>query len=272
MIVLKFGGTSMGTAQSIRTVAEILMKKVQSDELFVVVSAVGGITDKLARAAQYAQKGDSSYELLVIEIEQIHLAITKELIPVKQQSGVIGAVKLLINELEDVLKGIYLLRENSLKSRDYVWGMGERLSSLIIYKYMAGLTADLDYLDPTKIITCTNSFGTGIVIMQLSKEKAQKIVLKLKKITICPGFIAGTLEGDFTTLGRGGSDYTAALFANFFRVSRLEIWSNVSGLMTADPRLVPNARVISHLSYEEALELSHFGASVIYPPTIQPAL
>jgi bifunctional aspartokinase / homoserine dehydrogenase 1 len=272
MIVLKFGGTSMGTAQSIRTVAEILMKKVQSDELFVVVSAVGGITDKLARAAQYAQKGDSSYELLVIEIEQIHLAITKELIPVKQQSGVIGAVKLLINELEDVLKGIYLLRENSLKSRDYVWGMGERLSSLIIYKYMAGLTVDLDYLDPTKIITCTNSFGTGIVIMQLSKEKAQKIVLKLKKITICPGFIAGTLEGDFTTLGRGGSDYTAALFANFFRVSRLEIWSNVSGLMTADPRLVPNARVISHLSYEEALELSHFGARVIYPPTIQPAL
>ena len=177
-----------------------------------------------------------------------------------------------INQLEEVLKGIFVLRENSSKSFDFVCGIGERLSSLIIYNYLNSLSQDVTLIDPTKIITCTNEFGTGKILIEKSKENARNYVSDLKKINICPGFIAGTLEGNFTTLGRGGSDYTAALFANFYRVSELQIWSDVSGLMTADPKLVARARAIPQLSYEDALELSHFGAKVIYPPTIQPAL
>ena len=237
-----------------------------------MVSAVGGMTNQLISATHFAQDRDTQYESLVKEIEEVHLTLVKDLIDVKLQSGVLGGVKLIVNELEEVLKAIFVLRENSSKSFDYVCGIGERLSALIIYNYLKGLNKEVNLVDPTQILTCTNEFGFGHVIMDISREKAIKQLADLKEINICPGFIARTVEGDFTTLGRGGSDYTAALFANFYKASVLEIWSDVSGLMTADPRLVSAARVIPHLSYEDALELSHFGAKVIYPPTIQPAL
>ncbi|MDA8889935.1 bifunctional aspartate kinase/homoserine dehydrogenase I, partial [Cyclobacteriaceae bacterium] len=126
------------------------------------------------------------------------------------------------------------------------------MSVLIIYNYLKGLKKEVNLVDPTQILTCTNEFGFGHVIMDISREKAIEQLADLKQINICPGFIARTVEGDFTTLGRGGSDYTAALFANFYKASVLEIWSDVSGLMTVDPRLVTAARVIPQLSYEDA--------------------
>jgi aspartokinase/homoserine dehydrogenase 1 len=272
MIVVKFGGSSVGTAESIKVVGDILIEKSGIHDCFVVVSAVGGVTNKLIEMAHNAEKGVSDYETLLKETEEIHLSLVKALIPVKLQSSVLGGIKLIINELEEVLRGIFVLKENSSKSFDFVCGIGERLSSLIIYKYLHGLSQDITLVDPTKIIICTNEFGTGEILIEKSKEKARSYVSNLKKINICPGFIAGTLDGNFTTLGRGGADYTAALFANFYKVSELQIWSDVSGLMTADPKLVAYARTIPQLSYEDALELSHFGAKVIYPPTIQPAL
>ncbi len=272
MIVLKFGGTSVGNAKSIKQVAKVLLEKSSSKDVFAVVSAAGGVTNQLISATHFAQKRDTQYESLVKEIEAFHLTLAKDLIDIKLQSGILGGIKLIINELEEILKAIFVLRENSLKSFDCVCGIGERLSALIVYNYLKGLNKEVNLVDPTQILTCTNEFNFGHVIMDISREKAIKQLVNLKQINICPGFIARTLEGDFTTLGRGGSDYTAALFANFYKAPVLEIWSDVSGLMTADPRLVTAARVIPHLSYEDALELSHFGAKVIYPPTIQPAL
>ena len=272
MIVVKFGGSSVGTAQSIKAVGDVLIEKTHTCNCLAVVSAVGGVTNKLVEAAHCAEKRAPHYKNLMEEIEEIHLSLVRALFPVRFQSSILGGIKFIINELEEVLKGIFELKENSSKSFDFVCGIGERLSSFIIYNYLNGLDQDVALVDPTKIITCTNEFGAGKILIEVSKEKAQSYVPNLKKINICPGFIAGTLDGNFTTLGRGGSDYTAALFANFYKVSELQIWSDVSGLMTADPRLVAHARTIPQLSYEDALELSHFGAKVIYPPTIQPAL
>ncbi|MFY0687056.1 MAG: bifunctional aspartate kinase/homoserine dehydrogenase I [Cyclobacteriaceae bacterium] len=272
MLVLKFGGTSVGSAESIRQVKEIVLDRSKHDQVIVVVSAVGGITNKLERAIELAVTGNEKYEEVVKEIERQHLLMTKELLPVKIQSGVLGAIKMILNELEDVLKGVFLLKEVTAKSRDFVWSFGERLSSLIIYNFINADTKDVYLIDPLQVITCDESFGEGKVDMRVSSYKAQELISSLGRISISPGFIASTEKGELITLGRGGSDFSAALFANFYKVDTLEIWTDVSGLMTADPRLVSDATVISHLSYEEALELSHFGAKVIYPPSIQPAL
>ncbi|MDH5610489.1 MAG: aspartate kinase, partial [Cyclobacteriaceae bacterium] len=272
MIVLKFGGSSVGSAANIRLVKDILAAKKGNKPLFVVVSAMGGITNKLERAATLASRGEESYEAIVQEIERIHLTEAKELLPVKAQGGVLSRIKMLVNELEDILKGVFLLQELTAKSKDYVLGFGERLSSLMIANYFEGELGQTALIDPTKYIVCEPRFGNGNVLLEKSQKRVQVLKKDLAPINICPGFIASTEKGELITLGRGGSDYSAALFANFLAAESLEIWTDVDGLMTADPRWVKSAHLIEHLAYEEALELSHFGAKVIYPPTIQPAL
>ena len=171
MIVVKFGGSSVGTAESIKVVGDVLIEKSGKHDCFVVVSAVGGVTNKLIEMAQCAEKGVSDYEIFLREIEEIHLALVKALISVKLQSSVLGGIKLIINELEEVLKGIFVLKENSSKSFDFVCGIGERLSSLIIFKYLNSLSQDVNLVDPTKIIICTNEFGTGKILIEKSREK-----------------------------------------------------------------------------------------------------
>ncbi len=272
MIVLKFGGTSVGNADAIREVASILTDKVRSDQVVAVVSAVGGVTNKLQKAASLAEKGDTGYEIIASDLEKMHISLAKELIPVKFQSPLMGKIKFMINELDDLLRGIYLLKEASAKSCDFVLSIGERLSSTIIHHFLHTQIGEVSLLDPMEFIICSSDYGKGVVLMKQSEKQASKFKKELTKLNICPGFIAATEAGNLITLGRGGSDYSAALLANFWKADLLEIWTDVSGLMTADPRLVKNSRVIPHLSYEEALELSHFGAKVLYPPSIQPAL
>ena len=272
MKVLKFGGTSVGTPDSLQKVADIVDSKRYDGQLIIVVSAVSGVTNKLEQVCQFAAKGDGSYEAILKDIERVHLDMIRQLLPAQQQGGLIGQIKWLQNELEDVSKGIYLLRELTPKSKDFVLSFGERISSLIIYTYFSNRFEKLTIQNPQEWILCDNTFGKGVVQMKTSRKMAKEAFDKLQEINIVPGFIAGSASGELITLGRGGSDYTAALFANFLDADILEIWTDVNGLMTADPRWVNSARTIEHLSYEEALELSHFGAKVIYPPTIQPAL
>lgn len=271
MRVLKFGGTSVGSAEPIEQVCSIISEKSAEDEhLIVVFSAVGGITNMLEKAAQQAASSLEKYERLTEEIERQHMLVIRELLPVKQQGAVIGKVKLLHNELEDVLKGVFLLREITPKSRDFILSFGERMAAEILQAYFAGKLDSVVMWDPTQLIVCDNNYGAGKVDHVLSQKNV--LSAQLKKVNLCPGFVASSQSGEIITLGRGGSDFTAALLANYLDADELEIWTDVDGLMTADPRWISSARVIEHLSYEEALELSHFGAKVIYPPSIQPAL
>lgn len=274
MIVIKFGGTSVGSLDAIRSVHGILesYQREEKEQLFVVCSAFSGVTNQLVEMLTYTEAGDAAYLPILSDLETRHVEAVRGLMSPLKQGEVLAEVKVLFNELEDLLAGISLLKEVTPKSSDLILSFGERLSSIIVFEYLNAHLKDVGLLDPRKVIYCHNGTRRGEVQMAVSLANAQKIKGSLKRLMVCPGFIAADEKGDIVTLGRGGSDYTAALFANFLDASRLEIWSDVDGLMTADPRLVPNAHVLHTLSYEEALELSHFGAKVIYPPSIQPAM
>ncbi|MEP1097218.1 MAG: bifunctional aspartate kinase/homoserine dehydrogenase I [Cyclobacteriaceae bacterium] len=269
MLILKFGGTSVGSAAAIKSIQPILQSRLKENQLLVVVSAMSGVTNQLIEAIELAENDDEGYNDIVVKIEQVHLATLEELTD-EQQDETIAEIKQILAELKNVLDGIHALKEATPKSYDNVSSAGEKLSSLIVYKYLQSVFPDVTLLNPKDIITY--STDQGHVLMSESSKKAKSQHPKLSRLNICPGFIAGDESGKLVTLGRGGSDYSAALFANFYDADLLEIWSDVDGLMTADPRLVSNANLIDNLSYEEALELSHFGAKVIYPPSIQPAM
>ncbi|MEQ9404437.1 MAG: bifunctional aspartate kinase/homoserine dehydrogenase I [Cyclobacteriaceae bacterium] len=270
MYVLKFGGTSVGTVASIRSLKPILKKRAKDGPLIVVVSAMAGITNQLLEAISLAEKGNDEYQLILKSIEEQHIQTIRELIDENGQSDILEKITKLLDELKSTLGGVLSLREATTNSKKLISSFGERMSSLIIYNYLKSHFSAVSLIDPVKIITCRIEQDQTYVQMEVSRKNAGK--LKLTQLNVIPGFIAGDESGKVVTLGRGGSDYSAALFANFFDAKMLEIWSDVDGLMTADPRLVSNAKVIEELSYEEALELSHFGAKVIYPPSIQPAM
>ena len=274
MIVLKFGGTSVGSVEAIQKVREVVGQKMEeaSSKMIVVVSAFGGITNQLADILMSAVSGTTTYEPTIKEIEERHVQTIRQLFTPKLQGSAIAEVKLLLNELEDIAGSIKMLQEITPKSSDLIMSFGERLSSIIIHKYFEQEFQEVGLIDPKELIICDSKLMRADVNLKESQKRADDAESSLKKLNLSPGFIGANSHGELVTLGRGGSDYSAALFANFFNASRLEIWTDVSGLMTADPRLVPHARVVQNLSYEEALELSHFGAKVIYPPSIQPAL
>ncbi len=273
MQVLKFGGTSVANAVNINKVVAIVEETVKKDNTIVVVSAMGGLTDTLINTATLAAAGDESYKEKLQEIEQRHFEAVKALIPVVQQSGVLSMVKKSCNEIEDICNGIFLLRELSARTKDRMVSYGELLSSQIIAARFKTAGADVDWKDSRELITTNSNFGNAAVDFPVTNKKVQSFFATHKnKLTIMPGFVASNAEGITSTLGRGGSDYTAAILAAALDAKLVEIWTDVSGMMTADPRLVPNAKVIPHISYQEAMELSHFGAKVIYPPTIQPVM
>lgn len=266
MKVLKFGGSSVGTPEQIMVVKDIIED--QKDPCVVVVSAFQGITDQLIRVSNLAALRDDSYKHLLDEIEQRHYDTAKKLFRINQQSNILAAIKILINEMEETLSGVYLLKELTPKTLDSILSFGERLSAFII-----SLVVENAYLADTRDFIITDSnFGKAGVDFTKTNELVIKHFESLRKRAIMPGFIASNPDGDTTTLGRGGSDYTAAIIAAAIDASVLEIWSDVDGFMTADPRKVERAYAIDYLTYAEAMELSHFGAKVIYTPTIQPVL
>ncbi|HEV7620466.1 MAG TPA: aspartate kinase, partial [Flavisolibacter sp.] len=273
MQVLKFGGTSVANANNIRNVASILKQEVKKDRTIVVVSALGGITDMLLKSGKLAGQGDLEYKELLQGMMQRHLDTVKELLPVNNQSSILSNVMQRWNEVEDICNGIYLLHEFSDRTKDRILSYGEFISSQIISAYLNGVGLTNTWKDSRDLIQTDSNYTKAAVDFSSSDEKIMDYFSSATgDLFILPGFIASDAGNNTTTLGRGGSDYTAAIIGAAINASVVQIWTDVSGLMTADPRLVSNAKVIQTISYQEAMELSHFGAKVIYPPTIQPVM
>jgi aspartokinase/homoserine dehydrogenase 1 len=273
MKVLKFGGTSVANAQNIKLVLDIVLNKAQQDKLVVVVSAFTKVTDLLVLASQKAASNDESFKEVVAEIEKKHLDAIKELIPVSEQSSSLSHIKRIINHLETLLEGCYLLGELSPRTSDTILSFGELLSSYIIAEALKQHHKNSGYKDSRELIKTNTNFGKAAVNFEISNPLiAHYFASNEAQIVIMPGFTASTIDGIGTTLGRGGSDYSAAIIAAAVDATELEIWTDVNGMFTANPKVVKQAQPIATISYQEAMELSHFGAKVLYPPTIQPVL
>ena len=268
MKVLKFGGSSVANPDSLSHVIHILEKESQCT---VVVSALGGVTDLLMDALYQAVQQDNSYTQLFQELEIRHLALIKAFIPIQKQSGLISFLKTELNHLETLLEGVFMLQEITPKATAKISCFGEILSNKIIAEILKEHQLDVRYLDARELIVSGEQNGRQLIHWDITKEQINSAYKSnTSQITLVPGFVARNLDGETTTLGRGGSDFTASILASVLSAESLEIWTDVSGMYTAHPQMVSQASPIQHLSYLEAMELSHFGAKVIYPPTLQP--
>ena len=273
MQVLKFGGTSVANAENINKVAAIVKKAASNNKTIVVVSALGGVTDMLLQAANNAARGNEDYKQTIVEIEKRHFEAVKSLIPVAHQSQLLSLVKTSINEIEDICSGIFLLSEITPRTKDRLASYGEWLSSQIIAEKLRFDQVEVQWKDARQLITTNSNYTRAQVNFEVTQANIVDYFNGLQQsLCIVPGFIASNADGITTTIGRGGSDYTAAIIAAALNAEVLEIWTDVSGMMTADPRLAANAKVIEKISYGEAMELWHLGAKVIYPPTLQPVM
>lgn len=265
---MKFGGTSVGTPESLQLVKKIVEK--ETEPVIVVVSALGGITDRLLLAADFALKANSGYRALLDEIVFRHEEIIEKNISAPdERKEVKQKVQLLFDDLRNILQGVFLIGDLSQKTSDKIVSYGERLSSLIIAKIIEGA----QLYDPTKFIKTNRQFSNHIPDIPRCNELIRETFSRMppSNVGVVPGFISSANEtDDITNLGRGGSDYTAAIIAAAMDASMLEIWTDVDGFMTADPKIINSAYLIEELSFTEAIELSNFGAKVIYPPTIFP--
>ncbi|EAQ39946.3 bifunctional aspartokinase/homoserine dehydrogenase 1 [Dokdonia sp. MED134] len=271
MRVLKFGGTSVGSVENIEKTIAIVANQAAQSPVAVVVSALGGVTDLLLKAGALAAKKEESYKDIFKEISQKHLSFTETLTGGDQK--VLNEITLQMSHLEDLLKGIYLINELSPKTLDKLAAYGELTSSYIIAAAFEHKSIDASLKDSRElIITDANHTKAGVLYEITNQNITTYFAEKKAKITVLGGFIARTEAGDTSTLGRGGSDFTAAIIAAALDVEQLEIWTDVSGMFSANPKLVKQAKPIQEISYHEAMELSHFGAKVLYPPTIVPVL
>jgi len=272
MKVLKFGGTSVGSVSSIQTLLSILKDEVKNDEKPVVVlSAMGGVTNLLSAMAEDAANG-IEFTAGLAELEKRHFDAVKALLDVQNQNPALTRLKIHFNQLEELLQGVLTLRELTPKTRDQVLAFGERCSTLMVSKIAAQHFGDVLFVDAADVIKTDNAFGNAKVNTELTERLVQGLYTENKgKTLIVTGFIASNDAGQTTTLGRGGSDYTAAIFGAALNAQEIQIWTDVNGMMTADPRMVKKAFSLTELTYTEAMELSYFGAKVIYPPTMIPA-
>ena len=273
MKVLKFGGSSVAKPERILKIVDILKSYYARGEHFTVVfSAFGGVTDMLIKMSKLAAKGDDSYLELFEAFSQRHMDAATELLKGDHLDTVLPELERNHDVLRNLLYGIFLVREASLRTMDYVLSFGERNSSFIITHTLRQSGVKAEYLDARKVIKTDKNFGTAKVDFNLSYDKIRHYYAEHPAIQIVTGFVASAKGGLTTTLGRGGSDYTASLLAAGLDASVIEIWTDVNGVLTADPRKVKKAFTIDSMTYAEAMEMSHFGAKVIYPPTLQPAL
>ena len=271
MKVVKFGGTSVANSMSLLNVIDIV--KESNDRKILIVSALGGITNLLDEMSTQASKGERNYKDKLQILENQHLDLIEFFIPVTRQSEIISFLKSQINELEEVLESLFTLNELTSKSLAKILSFGEILSSTIIYSVLKHKEFDIELKDSRQIIFMKTVNDREVVDHNKSEKKTKAFLNENNsKNILVPGFIAQDEDGNTTTLGRGGSDFTASLLANYSNANQLEIWTDVSGMYTAHPKLVSQAIPISNLSYHEAMELSHFGAKVIYPPTLQPLI
>jgi len=273
MKVLKFGGSSVGNAENIEKVVAIVSKAIEKDSCVVVLSAMQYATDALIEAGKLSEGGDESFRGKIKETAEKHYEAVRLLLPVSAQNELLSFAEERINELTNICEGVFLLRELSPRTLDRIVSFGEILSTKIVSAKFDSLGIENVWKDSREIIKTDSNFGFATV--DFAKTNAQikeNLQNPNAKLYITQGFIASDSENMTTTLGRGGSDYTAAILAAALDAEVLEIWTDVSGMMTADPRIVRNIRRIPRITYREAMELSHFGAKVIYPPTIQPVM
>lgn len=266
MKVLKFGGSSVGSVSSMLSVKKIVESV--DDNVIVVVSALGGITDKLINTSKMAAAGDSAYEKEMKEIVNRHIEMVYTLIPAcKEREDLLELVNELLSELKDIFQGIFLIRDLSPKTSATIVSYGERLSSAIA----AVLIKDAVWYDSRTFIKTEKKHNKHILDSELTNQLVRETFKELPKVAMVPGFISTDKHtGEVTNLGRGGSDYTASIIAAALDADILEIWTDVDGFMTADPKVISTAYPITELSYVEAMELCNFGAKVVYPPTIYP--
>lgn len=266
MKVLKFGGTSVGSAEGLRQVKRVV--EACHEEVIVVVSALGGITDQLLLTSRMAAAGDMEYKNQLDQIVMRHRQAIDDTVDSSCRAEVLATVNALLDELANIFKGVCLIKDLSPKTGDAIVSYGERLSSVIVQ----GVLAPAELYDAREFIKTKPYFGKHIVEFAPTEELIRARFAVMPKVTVVPGFIASDNQtGDVTNLGRGGSDYTASVLAATLKADSLEIWTDVDGFMTADPKVISNAYVIEHLTFVEAMELCNFGAKVIYPPTIFPA-
>ena len=274
MQVLKFGGTSVANAEAIQQVVEIVSRSVDRDRTILVVSAIRGCTDALIRIGNLASQRDEAYKEVIDSLQKQHHQIIKEVLPVEKQEESRETCDSLFDSLRSIAQGVFLLGELSPTSLDAIQGFGEQWSSRIIATKLASIGIATKWVDSRKIIRTVSKGEKNTVDVQKTYFRTNEMIESnpITQLFVMPGFIASDKQGRTTTLGRGGSDYSASLMAVGCKARALEIWTDVPGMMTANPKVVPTARTISNISYKAALELSHFGAKVIYPPTIQPVV
>ena len=266
MKVLKFGGTSVGSVESILSVKKIV--EAEKEPVVVVVSALGGITDKLIKTSKLALAGDLSYQSEFDEIAGRHHQMIEAVIPSgEKKERLLETIDALLDELKSIYQGVYLIRDLSPKTSAAIVSYGERLSSNIV----AVLIDGAKWFDSRTFIKTEIKSGRQWLASDLTHELVKQAFVDVPKVSLGPGFISTDADsGEVTNLGRGGSDYTASIIAAALDASFLEIWTDVDGFMTADPKVISTAYTINELSYVEAMELCNFGAKVVYPPTIYP--
>jgi aspartokinase/homoserine dehydrogenase 1 len=268
MKVLKFGGTSVGSVKSILSLKRIVENEARKQPVVIVVSALGGITDKLLATSQLALKGDDSWKVEFDSmVDRHHKMIDTIITDTKNREDLFNSVDALLEQLRSIYFGVYLIHDLSEKTQDAIVSYGERLSSKIV----ATLVKGAKWFDSRDFIKTERKNGKHELDSELTNKLVHDTFADLPRISLVPGFISKDENTDeITNLGRGGSDYTAAIIAAALNAEVLEIWTDVDGFMTADPRVIKTAYTINELSYVEAMELCNFGAKVIYPPTIYP--
>ncbi len=273
MKILKFGGSSVGSAETIEKVLDIIRNRSKTDRCAIVLSAMNGTTDALIEAGRSAERGEDGYTKIISKISERHIETVETLFHEKPPSTLLEFVDATVTELKDLCEGVRLVRELSARTLDRILSLGEILSSRIVAAKLSDVGLENDWKDSRLLIVTDSNYGFAAVdFAETNRRVKEYFESSHARLHILPGFVAADSKGNTTTLGRGGSDYTAAIFAAAVDADILEIWTDVSGMMTADPRFVRNVRQISHITYREAMELSHFGAKVIYPPTIHPVM
>ena len=274
MQVLKFGGSSVANAQNMAKVIDIVTNAVDRDRTILVSSAISGCTDTLIKIGTLASERDETYKGLIDDLQTRHHDIIDSFLPVEKQEESKEVCDGLFDSLRSIAQGVYLLGELSPASLDAIQSFGELWSTKILATKLASIGIATKWIDSRQIIRTVAKGDKNVVDIQKTYFRVNEMVETnpITQLFVLPGFIASDKQGRTTTLGRGGSDYTAALYAVGCKARILEIWTDVPGMMTSNPKVVPTARTISNISYKAALELSHFGAKVIYPPTIQPVV
>lgn len=272
MKILKYGGSSIRDAERIKNVIDIVKSELKLNHIAgIIFSALEGVTDDLLSLSRMAADRNELYLSEYIKVKERHIKLIAELLSVKNRTKVESSINSLLFELGEILKGVFLIKELSGKTLDFILSFGELLSCTIISFAFLENKIENDLLDAREIIITDRNYGSARVLFDKTDNNIKDYFKQHKKLQIITGFIASTLQKETTTLGRGGSDYTVSIIGAALEADSIEIWSDVNGVLTADPKKVRDAFSISNMDYEEAMELSHFGAKVIYPPTMHPA-